>query len=164
MGASGWGYFVPYQADMQNALNDLRLRVFEKGEYYTPGAFLQMILDRLDSLSEEERQRYEQLKQEYEQAPKPKTIEELIRMNGEDGTHSILDMDGVSSEPEFGKVSPLTPEELHQVFGTSEPSRDMIEGNLSTLLTYRQRWEGLYIVVYKDGSPHELLFAGYSGD
>ena len=33
MGASGWSYYTPYTEDRAQALQDLRQRVFEEGEY-----------------------------------------------------------------------------------------------------------------------------------
>jgi hypothetical protein len=33
MGSSGWSYFTPYQEDIAQALQELRQRVFEAGEY-----------------------------------------------------------------------------------------------------------------------------------
>jgi len=34
MGASNWAYFVPYQVDINKALQDLREDVFNSGNYY----------------------------------------------------------------------------------------------------------------------------------
>jgi hypothetical protein len=36
MGASSWVYLVPYQVDLQAALDSLRHRVFESGDYISP--------------------------------------------------------------------------------------------------------------------------------
>lgn len=33
MGAEPWSYFVPYEANVEDALHELRRRVFEAGEY-----------------------------------------------------------------------------------------------------------------------------------
>ena len=33
MGAAGWNYFAPYQADVEAALQKLRSDVFKLGEY-----------------------------------------------------------------------------------------------------------------------------------
>jgi len=35
MGASGWSYFVPYEADISAALQRLRADVFARGDYAT---------------------------------------------------------------------------------------------------------------------------------
>ena len=34
MGASGWSYFVPYQPDLQAALDALRAQVLADGDYW----------------------------------------------------------------------------------------------------------------------------------
>ena len=34
MGASGWDYYVPYQSDLQAALDELRQRVLDSGDYW----------------------------------------------------------------------------------------------------------------------------------
>ncbi|WP_435209964.1 hypothetical protein [Streptomyces sp. bgisy034] len=34
MGASGWDYYVPYQEDLDAALQQLRREVSEAGDYY----------------------------------------------------------------------------------------------------------------------------------
>jgi hypothetical protein len=36
MGASGWSYFVPYQPDINKALQELRQKVFQEGDYFKP--------------------------------------------------------------------------------------------------------------------------------
>jgi hypothetical protein len=33
MGASGWEYFVPYQQDINKALQELRQKAFDEGDY-----------------------------------------------------------------------------------------------------------------------------------
>ena len=37
MGASGWAYFVPYDADVNRALRALHAQVFRAGKYHVPG-------------------------------------------------------------------------------------------------------------------------------
>jgi len=36
LGASGWEYVVPHQADMAGALDNLRRRVFAEGSFVNP--------------------------------------------------------------------------------------------------------------------------------
>jgi hypothetical protein len=98
---------------------------------------------------------------------KPKTIAELLKQQAENGTHSILDITSVSSAEEFGAVSPLPKTKLVEVFGTETPSRAQIDelyesGSLEELAS--ERWQGVYIVAYRDGSPSEIAFIGCSGD
>jgi hypothetical protein len=98
---------------------------------------------------------------------KPKTIKKLLELQGESGTHSILDVGGVSPKPEFGTVSPLPPTKLVELFGSERPSHAQIErasssGALEGFTS--ERWQGIYVVAYHDGSPSEIFFAGCSGD
>lgn len=57
MGASEWDYYVPYQEDLNAALQQLRREVFEAGEYYW--------VNGADWRPEEERE------------PRPRTLEAL---------------------------------------------------------------------------------------
>jgi hypothetical protein len=143
MGASGWSYWVPYEADLQSALEKLRARVFAEGSYFKGWG-------------------------EYE-VKSPASIEDLFDQMGElgtitEGTHSILDMDSVGVESEHGVLCPLTDEELVAKFGTTKPSRAQIEAEESALQSWRYRWEGTYVVAYDGESPTEILFVGFSGD
>lgn len=99
--------------------------------------------------------------------PRPKTIDELLQTQSESGTHSILDITHVAPSPAFGAVCPLTATRLVKIFGSAMPSHADIEskyeeGALEEFV--RQRWQGIYIIVYRCGSPDEIFFAGCSGD
>lgn len=54
MGASGWEYLVPYQADLQAALNDLRRRVFESGDYVSPVTWGLTAPESVEALAQQE--------------------------------------------------------------------------------------------------------------
>ena len=163
MGASDWNYFVPYQQDLSQALQTLRQLVFDKGAYYKRAEFLARILefqpDDLRDRLNEEIVRQQAL-------PPPKSIDELLERNGEEGTHSIIDIEAVSAERGLEVASPLAEHELMDVFGTLQPSREMVaeKEQARILAKFRRRWEALYIVVYQDGQPSEIFFRGYSGD
>jgi hypothetical protein len=161
MGASGWSYFVPYQPAIQQALDDLRQDVFQRKAYYRAFNAVQILRE-------------------------PWTIEEAIAWNGEDGTHSILDVDRVvgslppkldwssyAIDPQawqdtflarLGTVSPLTTAQLLRIFWTTQPTHDLIVQRAANLWPLRDRDEGLYIIVYQDDLPIEIYFAGFSGD
>ena len=173
MGASGWSYFVPYQEDISIALQELREAVFQRSEYYqrdpywknmTFDDFLHPDMDK-DEIAEylEEFQRLQAL-------PEPTSIETLIQWNGEEGTHSIIDINGIATTSSFGVVAPLTSDELKRFFGTDKPTHEMIKSKETALVEFiqqgigRYRGEGTYIIVYKDGKPDEIYFTGYSGD
>jgi len=80
-----------------------------------------------------------------------------------DGTRSILDLDHLSDEPEFCAASPLDEEHLRALYGTTRPTRAMLEQNMDFFEDI-ERGHGIYVVAYKDGQPDEILFAGYSFD
>lgn len=175
MGGSEWQYFVPYQADIEKALQELRQAEFETGDFYYPD-------DTYREHTEEERWnwlRYGVPLPGSEGLPKPDTIKNLLQLKAEEGTGTILDIDS---------AYPLSSEQLIEIFGTDKPTRALVDAalaqppyyisksppyhqdNLLSLTRYLQkranRWrgDGTYIIVYKDDQPDEILFIGYSGD
>ena len=64
----------------------------------------------------------------------------------------------------FGAVRELHPDDLHRVFGTTQPSRADVEANGMEVQELRSRWEGTVVVIYEGEKPTELFFTGYSGD
>jgi hypothetical protein len=150
MGAEPWYYFVPFQPDINRALLELKQREFEAGRYNPALPFL-----------------------EFPPGPgsagpgaQHASIEEAIEAAGADGTRSILDMNRVATQlehPNFGVVSPLTEEFLLEEFGTTQPTREMIEDG-PDVVGEADRGEGIYTIIYKDGKPTEIFFAGLSYD
>jgi hypothetical protein len=132
MGAEPWDYFVPFEEDIQSALENLRQREFRAGRY-----------------------RWSELQ--------PATIAEAVDNADADGTGSILDIEHIGDEPDFGVVAPLPPEVLIELFGTEQPTRQMIESRMDFYEDI-ERGQGVYIVAYKDGQPSEIFFGGYSYD
>ncbi len=132
MGAEAWDYFVPYEADVQSALDKLKDREFRAGRF---------------RYSEE----------------RPGSIDEAREIADADGTASILDIDRIGEEPDFGVVVPLPETQLVELFGTAQPTRAMIEAN-QDFYEDIERGQGVYIIAYKDGKPAEIFFAGYSYD
>jgi len=143
MGAVPYRYFVKYQPDVDAALQELREREFRAGRYnpVVPFPF------HTDSAAHGARHR---------------TIREALRAAGADGTRSILDLGRVSKEPELGTVAPLADDVLLQLYGTRRPTREMVEQGADS--EYIERGQGIYIIIYRDDQPDEILFAGYSYD
>ncbi len=59
---------------------------------------------------------------------KPQSVRDLLEWNGEEGTHSIIDIERVTYNPEeidLGVASPLD-EDLIELFGTRQPSYEMV--------------------------------------
>jgi hypothetical protein len=173
MGASGWNYFVPYQKDLSKALQDLREAVFVRSEYYQcDPSWKDMTFEDFlpPGMDEEETAEFLEEFQRLQALPEPTSIETLIEWNGEEGTHSIIDIHGIATMPSFGVAAPLSSEDLMRFFGTNKPTREMIENKKYDLSVFlqnelgRSRWQGTYMIVYKKNEPVEIYFAGYSGD
>jgi hypothetical protein len=153
MGASEWRSFVPYQSDLQQALLDLQAAAFQQGDYWVrPAASLGKMTfeeylppdwadwDMTDEELEGWRNEFEALQAEVQPVAFT-SIEELREWNGEEGLHSILDMLRVGDAPSLpaqrlwfaeearhGLIWPPRTDQLMQLFGTTEPTRVMVEG------------------------------------
>ena len=93
----------------------------------------------------------------------PKTPEEAVEMTEADGTASILDITRVSPTPDFCAVCPLSEAQLRSYFGTTQPTRSIIQ-KADDFYDDIERGQGIYIVLNEDGKPDEYFFAGYSFD
>ena len=162
MGASGWSYFVPYQADIDAALQALREQVFAQGAYYQPAKFYEMLLE--SGFSGSVADRLAAVIAERRALPPPRSIAELLERNGLEGTHSIIDIERIAARPAIGAASPLRLDELISLCGTTTPTR--AEVMLDKILSgyHSPRGEARYFTVYAGGRPSELFFWGSSGD
>jgi hypothetical protein len=147
MGGHPYWYTVPYQLDTDKALQELRQREFLAGRY-NPVTRLPEFPISASSPTPGARHR---------------NIDEAMEASGADGTRSILDIATISAEPDYFAASPLGDDLLNSYFGTTRPSREMVESHMEFLEDVK-RGQAVYIVLYKEGVPGELLFAGYSFD
>jgi hypothetical protein len=153
MGANPYWYFVPYEADLGAALQKLRAREFQSGRYNPVTPFQKFPID----LS----------------APtlgaQHGSIEDVMDAAGEDGTRSILDIAQLASEPLDGSrmpyftAFPLANPDIEELFGTLHPTRQLVETN-KRMWDRIERGSAIYLVIFDDGKPHEIFFAGYSFD
>jgi hypothetical protein len=95
---------------------------------------------------------------------RPETIEELLEMVAEDGTHSVLDIEQTGPTRGFGVAAPMPLSRIRQHFGTEEPTREQIEESWGDAAEGLDRWQAYYVAVYREGKPHEYAFIGCSGD
>ena len=146
MGAHPWHYLVPYDPNLGKALAELREREFAAGRYNPVEPFPRFPVDP-------------------RQAPggKHPTVDAARQAAGASGTRSILDMLGISLKPTPGVVTPLDEDDLTDVFSTLEPTRDHLEDD-EALFEMIARGHGVSFVVYANGLPSEICFAGYSYD
>jgi len=147
MGAHPYWYFVKHQPNVQHALDALREREFQAGRYNPVMPFLEFPIGPDSPASGAEHD----------------SIDEALEDAAEDGTRSILDIQNVAEEPDFCVAAPLSSEVLKTLYGTAQPTRQMIEQNMGFLEDV-ERGHCIYIVVYDNGKPSELFFAGYSFD
>ena len=147
MGAEPYWYFVPYQPEIQAALQELRRREFQAGRYNPAVPFPVYPVG--------------------PKSPSPgaqhASIADAVQAAGASGTRSILDAERVAAQPDYFAVAPLAPSVLQQLYGTKTPTHEMIQKNRD-FLDDVERGQGVYIVIYKDDHPDELFFAGYSFD
>ena len=92
-----------------------------------------------------------------------KTPEEALELAGETGTRSILDIMTIQDEPDLCCAAPLTPGEMTRFFGTVQPSVRMVEES-DDFWDHLERGMARYVVIYENGKPTKLFFAGYSFD
>jgi hypothetical protein len=147
MSAVPYWYFEKYQLDVDAVLQALRQREFQAGRY-NPVIPDPVFPPSPDSASP---------------GAQHASIREAMLAAGAEGTRSILDLGGVSEQPGFGVVSPLSEEALESIYGTTMPTREMVEEDMA-FLEETERGHGVYIILYRDGEPDEILFAGYSFD
>jgi hypothetical protein len=147
LGGHPWFYFVEYEPDIDAALQKLRQREFEAGRYNPAVDFPDFPVT--------------------PESPAPgaqhDSIEEAQEEADADGTRSILDMERVADTADYGAVAAMPREVLLDLFGTDEPTREMVEGS-DELYDALERGQGVYVIVYEGGRPSEIFFAGYSYD
>jgi len=152
MGAEFWSYFVPYQEDIWVALEALREQEFRAGRFWQPSqaepGFFGRILGRSSS-----------------KPRPPRSIREAIKIADDSaiGTRSILDMERISDTPASGTLTRVPRDDLHRLFGTEQPTREMVEES-EELIDMIDRGQGIYVVTYQQGKPDGIYFAGYSYD
>ncbi|GAB3823932.1 hypothetical protein GCM10027610_001500 [Dactylosporangium cerinum] len=174
MGSSAWWYTVDYQPDVNAALQLLRQQVYERGDYYRESRDPDLDMAEAEfraSLAprDTDPERYDAIVEDWlerRSRPVPTDLNNLVAAQPHAGTHSVIDMiNGVSAEPAFATVSPLSPDNLMYTFGTLTPSADQVETWMSTeIADERDRWVGTYIISYDDGQPAHIHFGGLSGD
>jgi hypothetical protein len=178
MGATGWNYTTAYDPDPDVALERLRQEIFASGDYLQPGGImrfphlppgaplpLQLMMAALRAIAALSVAAHWIARG----GRQPRSIDELLEMTGESGTHSILDITHTADIPEFGAATPLSKHRYLKYFGTTTPTRAQINA-ASAVPGERfdervRRWEAVYVIVHNEsGSPVEYVFAGASGD
>jgi len=186
MGADFYGYYVPYEADIEGALQKLRQREFAAGRYY--GAFAREHHEKIDYENYDFERDYNpdynwppseigimddsNIHELLVSSPAHSSIEEAVNELIElgEGTKSALDLSKISHDEHFGVAYMLKPEELIEYMGTDKPDRKQFENGFFEYANYMAeyvtgiRYTGYCVVIYKDDQPAELFFGGWSAD
>ena len=149
MGGHLYWYVVDYQSDIPRALDELREREFRAGRYHPVLRYPEEFLAASPPP---------------EPGARHRSIAEAMRAAREEGTRSILDIDRIAPNPAYGAASRLSDEVLLELYGTTEPTREMVEPDLAFAELMGERGQGVYFVLYERGKPRHILFAGYSYD
>ena len=150
MGGHFWSYTVPFQEDISSVLQTLREREFRAGKFWQPSEVEPGFFGRL-------------LGRPPTKPKPPATIQEALKISSYTGTRSILDMERISAAPDLGAISPVPPDDLQRFFGTTQPAQETIERS-DEFIDSLERGQGVYIILYHQGKPREIYFAGYSFD
>ena len=128
MGAHAYWYFEKFDGDVDAALQALREREFKAGRYNPVMPFLDFPVG--------------------PDSPAPgaqhDSIEEIMEDADADGTRSILDLDHVSEFPDYCAVAPLADDVLEDLYGTTQPTHQMVDQNMDFLEGSRARPRRLY--------------------
>jgi len=152
MGAQVYWYVVPYETDVDAALQKLRERELTAGRYNPIVPFPEFPVDPNAAARTDHHA----------------SFEAAMEASGEDGTRSIIDMQAVSPEPGLSPmpdlmVHPLADDDLRRFFGSNTPTLEVIR-KAHSFWDSISRGSGVYIVLQEDGKPRELFFAGFSFD
>jgi hypothetical protein len=142
MGSEAWHYFTPYRYSVEQSLTDLRQQEFLARRFY------------------------------HSELPST-TIEEAVENSGECGSCSILDIQKIAAAPTDYAACPVPDDILIQQFDTNHPSREAVvrvydsddDDTIFFDFFYELgRGQACYIVIYQEGRPTEVFFAGWSVD
>ncbi|HEX3046031.1 MAG TPA: hypothetical protein VHY08_14840 [Bacillota bacterium] len=147
MGAEPYWYYVKYESDINNALQKLKQQEFMAGRYNP-------VIDFLD---------FPIVANSPSPGAKHSSIQEAFNASEADGTRSILDIEKIAEKPDFCVATPLVDDIVEKIYGTKKPTREMIEKNMD-FFEQVERGHCIYLILYKEGKPDEILFAGYSFD
>lgn len=174
MGASAWKYYVPYEADFGAALARLQEQVFARGDYYRryKRRKPKTIEDLRKSNAEEGTHSILDITHV---GPKPtKPGWENVWTPPSAGADGQIDMKRFDPEEHdrwlahlkslLGSVRELHDQDLLELFGTTKPTRALVEEHESDIQDLRERGMGTIVVIYDGHTPRELLFIGVSGD
>ena len=137
MGADPFSQTVEYEEDINAALQKIRQKVFDSGEY---------------GGSENGHATIDDIFMDFE----------LMEAGG---TGTIIDVTSVGDAPDISTATPLSADELKNMFGSEKPTFDNLGQLGDEFFSGIERGHCRYVVLYDaTGNPEKIHFAGYSWD
>ncbi|WP_425397727.1 hypothetical protein [Aeoliella sp.] len=192
MAASGWNYLVEFDGTAKALLHKVQQQAFVAGKYQIPIVESEF-LDEIEFFDVGDVER-EDIVEHYGLQPllaqankiglnnivpwciermhenRVKTIDELRAMQclSSSGTHSPLDISGVSEVPADFRLFPLTRQQIARTFGVDRVTLD----HVSSMDMYVARaipdayapWQAVFVPVYENVSLTHAYVEGASGD
>ena len=164
MGASAWHYIVPFQPDIQAALDTLRQKEFAAWKQAHPRKRYKSIDALLKAVGADGTSSILDVNH-ISTTPLPSAKRGFSHYNFRDPKDMARFMAAMNEH--IGKVFPLSSEDYLTLFGTTRPTRLDIEQASSALAILYDRLErdsGIYLILYQNDIPTEIYFMGISGD
>jgi hypothetical protein len=147
MGASSWIYYVPYQEDLEQAFQALRQRVFEtddychwwEGEWVVDIAGEEMDISQMQEVVQQEDGSLVPVPPLVFSRMLEEQMAEAVRRSGSQGTHSIIDIHQLTTDPRYYGDVPLPEEVIQDIFAWTKPTTAMVEA----ILSQEQIWSRL---------------------
>jgi len=150
MAATSWQHIRPFSGNVERTLEQLRLDVFAARTFY--------LSDEPALIGAQGRGALATC------APRPVTIADALGRNGDEGTHSVLDItEGVVDRPTFGAVSPLARELVARCFGSARPTLFEVLMADFDAVDVCAPGTGRYFVIAESGEPTLVVFVGCTG-
>jgi hypothetical protein len=104
------------------------------------------------------------LRRRQELRKRARSIQALVELAEDSGTHSIIDIQRISGRPEFAAASPVPVQDLLKAFGTDRPTREQVDASNLPFSEVLLPWHAVFFTIYRDRKPVEYMFIGCSGD
>jgi hypothetical protein len=150
MGATSWQHIRTFNGDVVRTLDELRRDVFAARAFYLAD-------EPVAASAAGHRPNVACLE-------RPSSIMQVLRWNGGEGTHSVLDItDGVSMHARRGAVSPLDPGLAERCFGSARPTLFEVLMTDFDAADVCEPGTGRYFVISEPGEPTLVVFVGCTG-
>lgn len=165
-----WVYWADFDPDLNKVLQKARQDVFESGDYFlAERPELTWLGDPVDPDNVTDPRipppHLEWIRQIKSMGDRPRTMEELLDWNVEEGTRSIIDISTIGDTLQTGKSSCAAPDNLLQKwFGSTKPTREMIEKKLDSLFMLTDRGSAVHVVIFEGEKPTQVVFVGNTVD